>query len=211
MKTAKLNSFWLPILGLLLLGLGACRIDLNHEIWLNNDNSGRARIETSITIPNMDDEESMKASLGTENGLDSLATIVRETVGAELIKIDQESSFNDEEMNILYYLEFSFDNIQTLQKILCIEPDKGISIEKTGKTKTLRIDPRQFAMQESGDYQEYFGMISMNMSLKINLPEKAKEVNPAYPNFKKQKKLSWAFPLDEDWYNEEEHVISVKY
>jgi hypothetical protein len=61
------------------------------------------------------------------------------------------------------------------------------------------------------EYEEYLSFFDVNMSFKLNLPAKAKEVSPAYSDFKKQKNLKWTWVLDEDWYGQTERLITVKY
>ncbi|PKN73793.1 MAG: hypothetical protein CVU50_01000 [Candidatus Cloacimonetes bacterium HGW-Cloacimonetes-3] len=211
MQGTKLPTYLLPVLGLILLALGACRVDIDHEIWISADESGRARISTSIVLPVVDDQMDIEESLGKDNALDELAARVRATEGAELTKLDKESSSINDEVTILYYMEFTFNNLQTLQKIICLEPDKGISHVKKGKERTLSIDPHQFSLQSADEYQEYLSFFDMNMSLKLHLPYKTKEVIPEYSGSKKQKSLEWEFILDEDWYADEQHVITIKY
>lgn len=211
MHSTKLPTYLLPVIGLLLLALGACRIDIDHEIWISADESGKARINTSIVFPVVDDQMDIEETIGKDNALDELAARVRATDGAKLIKLDQETSSKNDEVTVLYFMEFTFDNLQTLQKIICLEPDKGIYYSKNGKERTLSIDPRQFSLQNSEEYQEYFSFFDINMSLKLNLPDKVKEVSPEYPDFKKKKSLEWKFMLDEDWYAAEEHLITLKY
>ncbi len=216
MPTKKLRTLTFYLLTLLLLlGLSACRLDMEQEIWLNEDNSGKALISTTVVIPKLDDmegmEEGMEEGMGSESPLDEMAVLVADTPGATLIDSNRYDNSTDEEINLKYFLEFSFDKPETLAKIILTDPEKGIQLNVKGKDKTLVIDPRAFSLQETEEYSEYLDFLDMNMSLKLHLPKKVKELTPVDDLQAKGKDLSWSFKLDSEWYAENEHPISIKY
>ncbi|GAB1468806.1 hypothetical protein MASR2M64_15600 [Candidatus Cloacimonadota bacterium] len=211
MKTDKQSFLKMSMWVILLIGLGACRIDVSHEIWLNKDDSGKARIEMSMILPAMDELGSIDELLAKDNPFDSLATIVRNTEGAELISIDSKASETADEVTFNYFMEFTFNNPQTLQKIICTDPDRGVKFSKQGKKKSLALDLRQLSLQASIGSQDYIDLLSMNMVFKLNLPSAAKEINPMENNKKKQKNLLWQYPMDQDWFDLDAYEISVKY
>lgn len=195
----------------LLLGLGACRLDMEQEIWMNEDNSGKALITTTVVIPKMEDMDLMEEGMSTESPLDEMAVLVANTEGAELIDSNRFDNSTDEEINLKYYLEFSFDKPETLAKIILTDPEVGLQLSVKGKDRTLVLDPRAFSLQETEEYSEYLDFLDMNMNLKLHLPKKYKELSPADDTQEKGKDLSWSYKLDSDWYAEDERPISIKY
>lgn len=213
MITKKTKVLWLILAGILFLALGACRVDLDHEIWLNKDDSGRAKIVFKINFPRVTDEETM--DLGEEdNALENMAEKVRNVPGAKVIAVEKSTNHSDEEYNFIYSLEFSFDTPQDLQKALCMYPDQGLSLVNTKGTKTLVIDTRTLEMQDKGgmdEFSEYIEMFDIYLSVKLNLPDTPSDIGkePSYTTDKKM--VRWDFEADSDYYDKEQNLLTVKY
>jgi len=154
MSSIKKNLGWLVVL-LALLSLAACKIDMEQEIWLNKNNSGRAAIRLALNIPMGYDAETMDSTdLGQENAMAELAERANSTKGVVVTKYDKTTAHTDEEMNFIYYLDFTFKDLDGLRSVLCIDPNSGITLEKTRKGKMLTIDARQLYLQVEGSDEE---------------------------------------------------------
>ena len=206
-----MNLGWLLVL-LSLLSLAACKIDMEQEIWLNKNNSGRAAIKVALNIPMGYDAETMDTmDLGQENAIAELAERACKTDGVVVTKYDKETAHSDEEMNFIYYLDFTFKDLDGLRSVLCIDPNSGITLEKTKKGKMLNIDARQLYLQVEGSEEEmeYFGFLDMTLFTTINLPKKAKRIDESGYGTKKGKRVKWTIPIDDDWYANDSVPLSV--
>jgi len=211
MSSIKKNLGWLVVL-LALLSLAACKIDMEQEIWLNKNNSGRAAIRLALNIPMGYDAETMDSTdLGQENAMAELAERANSTKGVVVTKYDKTTAHTDEEMNFIYYLDFTFKDLDGLRSVLCIDPNSGITLEKTRKGKMLTIDARQLYLQVEGsdEEMEYLGFLDMTMITTLHLPKKAKWIDESGYGTKKGKKVNWTILIDDEWYANESVPLSV--
>ncbi|MDY0150736.1 MAG: hypothetical protein RBS43_00510 [Candidatus Cloacimonas sp.] len=213
MKMIITKALGLVMGAFILMALGACRVDLDHEIWLNTDDSGRAKLVFKINFPRVSEEDAM--DLGEEdNALENMAEKVRNVPGAKVIALEKSTNHTDEDYNFTYSLELSFDTPQDLQKALCIYPDHGISLEKTKGSKTLVIDTRMLEMQDKAgmdEFSEYIDMFNVYLSVKLNLPDKPSEIGKE-PDYTADKKMvRWEIEADSDYYSQEANLLTVKY
>lgn len=191
--------------------LGACKFDMSYEIWLNADDSGKARMETSVSLPKMEGTMDIEDTITNDNSYSEMAQLIEETEGAELIGYDYKIDQTETEVVVTYFIDFSFNNVQTLQKVIIPDYEDGISIARKGKDKELTIDAMKLTLDTENQLQEYLSFLDMNMKIKLNLPSAAKNVNPVYEGLNKQKELIWDFHLDDEWADKESHTITVTY
>jgi hypothetical protein len=205
-----LNIIKLVTLVILAL-LGACKFDMSYEIWLNADDSGKARMETSVSLPKMEGTMDIEDTITNDNSYSEMAQLIEETEGAELIGYDYKIDQTETEMIVTYFIDFTFNNVQTLQKVIIPDYEEGIRLAKKGKDKELSIDAMKLTIDAENQLQEYLSFLDMNMKIKLNLPSPAKSVDPAYEGLNKQKELSWDFHLDDEWADQESHTITITY
>lgn len=209
-----LRHFIGVLITLLLLGLSACKMEMEQEIWLKKNDSGKARVFVRLNIPMAYDEESMgDMDLNKNSALSGMAEKAKSVKGVKIIKLDTETNNTEEEMNYLYTFEFSFQDIAGLQEVLCLNPDLGIRLEKTKKGKTLHLDSRQFMLTEKGDAEsmEYLSFIDMNLKTIVHLPKKPKAIDETGIIDKKTKTATWNEVIDSDWYSYSEKPMQVSF
>ncbi|HPM05256.1 MAG TPA: hypothetical protein PL160_06010, partial [Candidatus Cloacimonas sp.] len=142
------------MIALLFLGLSACKMDLEQEVWLKKDNSGKAKVFVHLNIPMGYDAASMdEMDLNSNSALKAMMEKAKEIKGVEITRFDTETQHSEEEMNFLYTYEFNFQDLQGLQAALCISDEKGISLQKEKKGKALSLDARQFMVVEEADQE----------------------------------------------------------
>ncbi len=205
------NLGWLLVL-LSLLALTACKIDMEQEIWLNKNNSGRAAVKVALNIAMGYDANSMDSlDLGQNNAMAGLAERANNTEGVVVTRFDSATDHSDEEMNYIYYLDFTFKDLKGLRSVLCVDPNRGMAIKKTWKGKLLTMDARQFNLQMEGSEEdmEYFSFLDMNLTTTVNLPKKAKRIDKSGYGTKLDKQVIWKTTIDEDWFAEDSVPLSV--
>lgn len=210
MKAKNRKGFWLVPMVIILLALGACKVEVDHEIWLNEDDSGKARLEMTINFPRMYDEEG-SSNLDKDNALSEVADKVRNTPGTELTDLSIRTDHTDEDYNFIYNLEFSFANPKSMQAILFLDPEKGFSLEKVKGGKLFLLDTRQLAMQEEGDALEYLEMMDIDLGVKLHLPSKPKDIGKVPEFTEDENSLAWDMVLNTDYYGQETNILSVRY
>lgn len=189
------------LLMLILLGLGACKLQLDQEIWLNADNSGRARLEAEGIIPRMAEGEDETNGPSDENALQDYADRIAENSGAVMELYEMSTDHNPDELRYIYQLEFSFDNLQTLRNVICIDSTRGFNVDQATSYKLADIDPHNLLMQQESDIQEYFSLMDINMKLVLHLPNEPKKIDSKAPALVTGKEIIWNFTLDQDWYS----------
>lgn len=211
MNNTPKKLLWLFV-ALILLGLGACKMDMDQEIWLNKDESGRAKVAVKLNIPMAYDEETMgEMDLTGNSALKELAERAKETEGIDITRYDTEADNTAEEMNYIYTMEFTFKDLKGLSNVMCTDPTKGITLQKTKKGKQLSMDPRNFLVQVEGSEEdmEYISLIGMSLNTIIHLPKKPKSVDTSGTMNKKTKTATWNYILDEAWYAETDKIMTV--
>ena len=210
MKTRHRTNWQLMIIGLIFFGLAGCKIEIEHELWLNADDSGKAKVELRVNLPLISETEAT-TSLNSENVLEALAQKVRNNPGTTLTELKTSSNHTAEDFTYIYTLDFSFANLQSLREVLFISPDKGLSVEKIKKKKQLTIDMRQLAMQDEGQSAEYLTMMDIALILKLHLPQKPKVISKEPSPTLKDKSVSWEFMLNDDYLADAEKLLKVQY
>ena len=201
-------KFWMLVSAVLMLGLGACKLELGQEIWLNEDNSGRARLEAEVVIPRMAEGEEGDGP-SDDNALQDYADRIAGNPGATLSLYETSTNHNPDEFRYLYELEFSFNNLQTLRNIICIDSTRGFNVDLATGNKQAEIDPHNFLMQEESDIQEYFSLMDVSMDLVLHLPSEPQKIDTKAAYIAAEKELSWEFTLDQEWYKQPEHNILI--
>jgi len=213
MKYLKRNILWL-LTAFLLLALGACKMEMEQEIWLKKNESGKARVFVRLNIPMAYDEESMgDMDLNKNSALSAMADKAKTVKGIEITKLDTETQHTDDEMNYLYTFEFNFKDVNGLREVLCLNPEKGIYLDKTKKGRTLNLDSRQFVLTEEGDEEsmEYLSYIDMSLKTIIHLPKKPKAIDENGTMDKKAKTATWSETINQDWYSTDEKPMQVTF
>jgi hypothetical protein len=201
------------LLGFMLLGLSACKIEFNHEIWLNKDNSGHAKVDFILNMPQYLEADA-EDPMAKDNALADLADKLRDIPGIKITDMKMATNHDEEELNYHYSMEFTFDSLKALQMALFNDPDKGITIQKVKGKKQIVIDTRQLYLQDEGEmdeYSEYLDMFNMNLSVKLNLPKKPRNMSddPEYTVSKKS--IKWDMVLDSDYYAKDTNLLVVEY
>lgn len=211
MSSMKRNLGWFVLL-LSLISVAACKIDMEQEIWLNKNNSGKAAIKVALNIAMGYDAASMDSlDLGQNNAMAELAERANNTEGVVVTRYDTATDHSDEEMNYIYYLDFTFKDLNGLRSVLCVDPNSGMAIKKTWRGKLLTMDARQFNLQMEGSEEdmEYFSFLDMNLTTIVNLPKKAKRIDKSGYGTKLDKQVIWKTTIDEDWFAEDSVPLSV--
>lgn len=202
------------LIAILLLGLSACKMDMEQEIWLSKNQSGKARVFVRLNIPMAYDEESMgEMDLNQNSALKAMADKAENVKGVSITKLDTETQHSEEEMNYLYTFEFTFNDLQGLREVICKSPDKGLNLEKTKKGKTLFMDSRQFVVADEGDAEsiEYLSLIEMSLKTIVHLPKKPKAIDESGSFDKKTKTATWTEVINQDWYSTTEKPMQVTF
>ncbi len=200
------------MIALLFLGLSACKMDLEQEVWLKKDNSGKAKVFVHLNIPMGYDAASMdEMDLNSNSALKAMMEKAKEIKGVEITRFDTETQHSEEEMNFLYTYEFNFQDLQGLQAALCISDEKGISLQKEKKGKALSLDARQFMVVEEADQETlaYLEYVDTTLKTIIHLPKKPKLASSDGVIDKKNKTVSWTTKITQDWYSPSEQVMKV--
>jgi len=200
------------MIALLFLGLSACKMDLEQEVWLKKDNSGKAKVFVHLNIPMGYDAASMdEMDLNSNSALKAMMEKAKEIKGVEITRFDTETQHSEEEMNFLYTYEFNFQDLQGLQAALCISDEKGISLQKEKKGKALSLDARQFMVVEEADQETlaYLEYVDTTLKTIIHLPKKPKLASSDGVIDKKNKTVRWTTKITQDWYSPSEQVMKV--
>ena len=199
---------------LFLLSLTACKIDMKQEIWLKNDNSGKASVKVSMQIPfGLHNEALDLQELNSFNALSSLAEVARKTPGVSVIRLAQEETHSKKEMNLAYYLDFTFKDVEGLSTVLSGEGKNAIFLTKSAKHNVLCIKADELALIEDDDSDEFdwLGFIEINLQSKVNLPARVKKIdNSGYGKYK-GKTATWNIALDDDWLSCTSHLLYVHF
>lgn len=200
------------LIAILLLGLSACKMDMEQEIWLSKNQSGKARVFVRLNIPMAYDEESMgEMDLNQNSAMKAMAEKAKTVKGIDITKLDTETRHSDEEMNYLYTFEFTFKDLQGLREVLCLNPDRGITLNKTKQGKALNLDSRQFVLTEEGEEEslEYLSFVDVSLKTIVHLPKKPKAIDASGTMDKKAKTATWKEIIDKDWYANSENSMQV--
>jgi len=199
---------------LILLSLTACKIDMKQEIWLKKDNSGKASVIVHMQIPfGLQNETLDLQELNSFNALSSLAEVARKTPGVSVTRLAQEETHNKKEMNLSYYLDFTFKDVEGLSTVLSAEGRNAIFLTKSGKHKVLCIKAEELALIEDDDSDEFdfLSFIEINLRNKVNLPARVKKIdNTGYGKYK-GKTATWDIALDDDWLSCTSHLLYVHF
>jgi len=213
MKLTRMNVFWL-LGAVLLIGLSACKMDMEQEIWLKKNESGNAKITIHLNIPiSLQEEDMGDLDLNKNNALSDLAEKAKTIKGVSVTRLDTETNHTDEDMNYIYTMEFTFKDITGLRETLCLCPDQGITLQKVKGGKALRLDSRQFAITQEGDEEsmEYLSFIGMELKTIVHLPKKPKSIDETGTLDKKAKTATWNETIDKDWYELSEKPMQVTF
>lgn len=195
----------------LMLGLGACKLELGQEIWLNEDNSGKARLEAEVVIPRMAEGDDESLNMENDNALQDYADRLAKNPGAVLSLYETSTNHNPDEFRYVYEMEFSFDNLQTLRNIICIDTTQGFNVDQASGYKLAEINPHNFLMQEESDIQEYISLMDVTMDLVLHLPSEPQKIDTKTPYLAAEKEVSWKFTLDQKWYKKPAHNILITF
>ncbi len=200
------------LIALLLMGLSACKMDLEQEIWLKKNNSGKAKVFVHLNIPMGYDAASMdEMDMNSNSALKAMMEKAKGIKGVEITRFDTETQHSEEEMNFLYTYEFNFADLKGLQAALCLTDEKGISMQKGKKGKVLSLDALQFMIVEEADQETlaYLEYVDTNLKTTIHLPKKPKFASAEGVIDKKNKTVSWTAKITQDWYSQAEQIMQV--
>ena len=203
MKTTKQAFLWL-LSAFILLGFSACKMDMEQEIWLNRNGSGKAKVLIQVSVPVAYDEESMEdMGLSTNSALSAMADRARTVKGINVTRLDTETNHTGDETGYLYTFEFLFKDLKGLRQVLCLDANKGIVQKRVWFKKVLKLDSRQFLITEEGDedMMPYLGFIDMTLKTVVHLPKKPKAIDESGIMNKDAKTAVWTEDIDQDWYD----------
>lgn len=208
---ASIRKPWILLSTLVMLGLGACKVEMSQEVWLNADNSGKALLEAKVSLPRFSEEDTEPANMDSENVFQDFADRVNANPGAKITQYDISTDHSSDEYVYHYTLEFTYDKLQTLRNVICEDSLKGIYLERTNKQKLLTTDLRDFLMQKESDMQEYMGLLDIAMTFKLHLPSAPIKVESEAAYNIDKNEVSWAFTLDDNWYRKAKMPVQVQF
>lgn len=205
------SKFWILLSVLVMLGLGACKVDMTQEIWLNADNSGKALLEARVSLPRFSEEDTAPANMDSENVFQDFADRVKANPGAEITSYEITTDHSSDEYVYNYSLEFTYDKLQTLRNVICEDSLKGFNLERTNKQKLLTTDLRNFLMQKESDMQEYLGLLDIDMVFRLHLPSEPVKVQSEAKYNQTKNEIDWTFKLDDNWYRKAKMPVQVQF
>lgn len=196
-----------------LLFLAACKIEIKNEIWLNKNTSGKSIISACVKYDKLDDTEDGSAALDKQP-LEDYINLIESTNGAKLISKKTIDNSTDDEVIVNYLVEFKFDNIETLNKILAVENGEAFSFIKAKKGGTFRLYPQMMSLIDEGFIGENItdtSMFDIKFSMILHTPNKIKETDAMVETRIDEYTAEWDFTINDDWYESPVDLITVEY
>ncbi len=207
------NRFPSLLLITVLLFLAACKIDLKNEVWLNKDTSGKALISAYVEYEKVD-ESTDTANLFRENALKDYLEIIGKTKGATLISQDIIDNTGDDFKAVTYQVEFKFDKMATLNKVMAIKDSTAFEYKKEKKGGSVIMRPPGMSMIAKSELERQLTELiwyTISFSLILHAPSDIKESDAMVETHVDKKTSQWDFTIDDDWYNSPLESITVKY
>ena len=202
---------WLLAAILMLVGLSACKVDLDQEVWLNADNSGKALLKAAVSIPRFSEDDEENAKLSSENALQDFADRVKDNAGATLNRFETNTDHSSDDYKYIYELEFAFKDLQTLRNIICEDSSQGFNVENAKGGKVLALDIHNLLLQQESDIQDYLNMMDMDMTISLHLPQEPTKIVSDIPHVATKQDVVWTVTLDDKWYRQNLKPILVSF
>lgn len=198
---------------IILLGLSACKIDMEQEIWLKKDESGKVSLKIDMQIPvGIDNVTPELKQLYSVNAFYPLAEIAEKTPGIVITELSQRENHSDKDTHFTYWMNFTFENMEGLNKVLSAKGKNAISLVKEGKNRILSIETDDLALLESEDIDySWFELLEINFHNKIHLPAKIKKIDDGGYGKCTSKTATWNIAFDDDWLSSKSHLLYVIY
>ncbi|HNQ43527.1 MAG TPA: hypothetical protein PKI59_03825, partial [Candidatus Cloacimonadota bacterium] len=189
--------------------VAACKMDIKHEIWLNNNGSGKAKLNFFVNFPIFAGGEAMQYQLSSAFG--DIAEEMRSSKGYNLLKHQTIIDTTESEINYNEVLEFKFADLDKLNHILKVADSDPIRLNKQKKITILSLNPPEFKLLNQEKQKENLTLFDIEAELKLHLPAKPKSIQGYEPSEQKGKLITWKWLLDEYWYVDMEENIVIEY
>jgi len=212
LKKLLFNRYSILVLLVSMILIAGCNMDLENEVWLNKDGSGKAAIRAFVEYSKADaGEEDM--DLAKRKVLQNYVKLIEKTPGA-ILTSDKSTDLSDAEyISASFQVEFRFDNLATLNKILAVDKQNAFEIVKKANTE-LKINSSRLHMIDAGtltDATPDYNMFEINYSLIMHTPSKIVSSDASSGKRSGDMTMTWNFRIDDDWFKEPAKQIIVKY
>ncbi len=202
----------LGLLALLVLVAG-CKMDLENEIWLKKNGSGRALLKAYVEYTS-EDAEYADQELKEYDPLKLFERRILETRGAKLISKKTLDQSEEDLVAATFLLEFKFDQVSTLSRIMALD-DYGcfyLSNEKKACKLNVYLENMAFIDRETiSDAGADVADFETGYNLILHLPKAMQSASEDFELSADKKTVRFHFTLDDAWYDDPLVSLTVKY
>jgi hypothetical protein len=149
------------------------------------------------------------------NFLNDYIELVRHTKGTELVSEQVQNNSTEEKIAYTNFMEFKFDSLKALNKILTAEKSTAISSRNKGKDVLLSIYPAKLSFlskpAEDDTLSQYLSMFNITYKLTLHCPQKIKESDTKVVSISDNKTTEWEITVNDDWYNNPVKQLTIRY